>query len=158
MNWEKRSQQATVLQTAVVVISLIIIWYQLRQQVRLTRAANTQAAVAQVMPLNLQLVQNREVNELWLKGNREEQMSDVERDRYLTLMDTFLIFYENLFWQHHNGLLDDNIYNAWDVDFKYFIRQTHLEKEWNRKRDAYHEEFRNHVDDLIKQVQAETKG
>lgn len=160
-DWEKLSHIAAVvtatvavIQVSFVITSLLLIWSQLRQQVKLAKAANTQAAVSQVVPLNLQLVQNPEVDKIWLKGVKDETMDAVEQDRYQTLIDTFLIFYENLYWQHKSGLLDDNIYVAWDNDFKYFIKQTHLEKFWSKKRDAYHPEFAAHVDDLIRQNQA----
>ena len=122
----------------------------------MARAANTQSAVAQSATLNLLLIQNLEAENLWLKGVKGVQMNEVEQDQYEGLLATFLTFYENLYWQHHRGLLDDDIYTAWDNDLKNFVSETHLERYWNKRKNSYHEDFRNHVDDLIRQNQSAT--
>jgi hypothetical protein len=160
-NWEKATVIATVIialttivQSAVIIVSLLLIGYQLRQQVELTKATNSQAAVAQASALDSLFFQNAEVDKLWLKGTQgfEKEIEDkeLEQDRYEVMVDTYLTFYENLYIQHRKGLLDDDVYVVWDKDFQSFVKQSHLEKYWDdEKREVYHPDFRKHVDELI---------
>lgn len=153
--WEKASTIATFLQTGAVVVSLVFIVYQLHQQTKLSRAANVQALVNLVTPLNLK-VTDREMTELWLKGEEgidkvvDAKERDVERERYETLVASYMIFYENVYSQYHKGLLDDDIYKGWDKDLESFIEDHQLEKHWDEWKGSYHKDFSGHVDEIIK--------
>ena len=148
-------QVAKALEPFVVIASVILILLQLRQQTKLTSAANTQSLVELILPLNMEMVKDKELTRLWLKGARgfdggEVTDGEIEADRYDTLIASFLIFHENVYLQHRKGLLDDDIYAAWDNDLDYMVRLQHLDKYWDDgKKSKYHPDFSRHVEDLI---------
>jgi len=120
--WEKASTVATFLELLVVVVSLWFIGYQLQQQqvqldqqVKLSRAANTQTLVDLITPLNLK-VTDRGMAELWVKKDGGiDKVSDVkereiQKEQYWTLIASYMIFYENAYSQFRAGLLDEDIY------------------------------------------------
>lgn len=160
--WEKASTVATFLQLLVVGISLLFIGYQLRQQklqldqqVKLSRAANTQSLVDLVTPLNLKVTE-RGMADVWVKGedginkvsNPVER--EIEKQEYASMIGSYLDFYENAYWQYRNGLLDENIYNGWDKDLADFIEERKMAKHWDEYRDVYNKEFSDHVYEIIK--------
>ncbi len=114
-SWEKASTIANFLEVGAVVFSLIVIMLQLHQQTKLSRAANVQSFVNLITPLNLK-VTDREIAELWIKGEEgidqisDKQLQDVQRERYQTLVASYMTFYENIFSQNQAGLLDPEIY------------------------------------------------
>lgn len=167
--WEKVSTVATVVEVLVVVASLGFIWKQLKLQTeqlqlqtQLTRASNSQSIAGLYLPIGMQLAENPEMSKLWIRGTkgfeRKDAITDeeVERDRYYSLVGMFLIFYENAYLQHEKGLLDDDIYYAWNEDLKGFIKEQHLEKQWEARKSLYHPKFSAHVDALIKAQAAPT--
>jgi Asp-tRNA(Asn)/Glu-tRNA(Gln) amidotransferase A subunit family amidase len=158
--WEKASTIATCIQAVVVVVSLFLIWFQLRQQTKVTRAANTQASVALTSPLNLELAKNPELAKLWLEGAKgfekgvEVKQDELRSTQYEALLAYLLIFHENLYAQHQQGLLDEAISDAWDKDLRDFIEYHHLERHWDEMRDAYQKDFREYVDRIIESQRA----
>ena len=150
---ERASRLATVLQLVVLVLSVILIRNQLEQQAMLTRAANTQALVNLVSPINLQLSQNGEIAELMLRGRKgfakEVQKREVEEDRYTTALASYLIFYENMYAQHQKKLLDYDVYVGWDKDLEAFVDRELLEKYWDGWKDLYQPAFSSRVTELI---------
>jgi len=159
--WQKASTVATFLQLVVVGVSLCFIGSQLRQQklqldqqLKLNRAANTQSLVALVSPLNLR-VTDRTITELWVKGDEGiDKVADardrkIEKEQYETLIASYMTFYENVYSQHRDGLLDEEIYNGWDKDLAGFIEETKMGTRWDKWRDLYRKDFSDHVDQII---------
>lgn len=144
---------ATVLQLLVVVCSAILIYNQLKQQAMLTRAANTQALVNLMSPLNLELARNGELAGLMLRGSKgfgkEVTQEEVDEDRYTTMLASYLIFYENMYSQHEKKLLDDEIYAGWDKDLEAFVDKWSLEKYWDDWKQLYQPSFSEHVTGLV---------
>lgn len=160
--WEKASTVATFLQLLVVGVSLWFIGDQLRQQelqldqqVKLSRAANTQTLVDLVTPLNLR-VTDREMAELWVKGDdgidkvSEVKEREIEKVQYRTLVFSYMVLYENAYSQYRNGLLDKEIYDGWDKDLEGFIEDHKIEKHWDQWQDAYRKDFSDHVYEIIR--------
>jgi hypothetical protein len=146
---------ATWVQTFAVLISLAFIGYQVQQQTKLSRAANVQTSVGLITPLNLKLTEP-DMAQIWRDGSEGFNAAAaagpgaVKSDQYETLLATFLVFYENAFWQHREGLLADAIYDGWDTDLKSFIKDQRVKDYWTSKRRAkYQPEFRAHVDAII---------
>ena len=76
---------AAIVQGIFVIISIGFIWYQLRENTRLTRAANTQRLVEISAPFYLQVIENREVAKLWLPGETEwNTLDEIDKRRYRT--------------------------------------------------------------------------
>jgi hypothetical protein len=168
--WEKLSAMATLVQALVVIVSIVLIKSQLslqtaqlnlqtdqlKAQTRLTQAANLQALSALVIPMNLEEVKDAETVRLLFRGARGfekgEDISgeDIKKEQYRTLLATWLIFYENMFYQHSQKVLADEVYAPWDKDLQNFVIDNNLQKYWPDMKDAYHEDFRNHIDRVIR--------
>jgi uncharacterized protein with von Willebrand factor type A (vWA) domain len=167
--WQKASWMAACVQVVVVGFNLFFISSQLRQQklqlaqqtvqldqqVKLNRAANTQALVNLVTPLNLKVTE-RGMAELWLKGeNGIDQISDVKEraiqmEQYQSLVVSYMVLYENAYSQYRNGLLDKEIYEGWDKDLEGFIEDHEIAKHWDQWQDAYRKDFSDHVFEIIR--------
>ncbi len=152
--WEKASTIAQWFQALAVVISLIFIASQLQQQAKLQSASNVQSLAELMTSLNLRLTEPHQAA-LWEFGVDEINKTADPRERaikeseYLTLLATFLIFYENVYSQYQEGLLKKNIYLGWDRDLELLIRDHPIEKYWDDWKDAYQEDFRKHVDTIV---------
>lgn len=171
--WEKLSVAATLVQAIVVIISISFIKSQLspqtdqlnlqtdqlQQQTDLARATNIQMLTALSLPMNLEEVKNSETVRLLFRGKdgfrKGVDITDLEikKDQYMTLIATWLIFYENIYYQNSKGLIDSEMNAAWDKDLEDFIVRYRLWNSWEDMKASYHESFRNHIDQLIKRNQ-----
>jgi hypothetical protein len=157
MDWQLAASISTVVQGIVVIVSVIFIWLQVRQQTKLAKIANAQSLVGLSSPFNMQLIQDRKMAELWINGAHEHgTYDDVDKYRYGNLLAWWLIFHENVYYQWINGLLDEYLYVAWNNDLKQFISNQHLELRWGQMNRYFQKEFRQHIDTLIEETLATT--
>lgn len=149
---------ATIAQAVFVPVSLLLVWRQLRQQSRLTRAANTQALVELSSPFNLQLIQDRDFARLWMSGAKTfTEMDDVDKYRFRSLLTWWLLLHENVFYQRQKELIDEETYAAWQRDLEVFVRKMNLARHWSFA-EVCQVEFAKHVRDIIERIERDDKG
>ena len=159
--WERLSAVATLVQAIVVVISLILIKCQLQQQTDLAKAANIQELAAAAIPLNMEEVKSPELMRLTLEGQQQFKpeaqptAEQIKKQQYRVFLSTWLIFSENIYYQNERGLIDPDMYVAWDNGLKDFLKQYDVKSSWDESmKNSYHKSFREHVDKLLAQIPA----
>jgi hypothetical protein len=146
---------ATIVQGIFVIVSIGFVLYQLRENTRLTRAANTEKLVELTSPFHLQFVQDRETAKLWVQGAKEwSKMDTIDKHRYYALLAFWLSLHENIYHQKKKGLLDEDTYAAWTKDLKSFIVLQNLEQVWQEwsMRDNFEASFAKYIDQLIDEL------
>lgn len=141
---------AMIIQTVGLLISLAFIVLQLKQQTRQLKAANIHSLTNLIYPLNLKLAEDRELAKLWIRGPAQisGDAEEIDDYRYGRLMANFFTLYENIYEQHRQGLLDGEIYAAWDKDLDSFLtslEKSEIAKYWVARDRAYSEGFRELV-------------
>ncbi|SRR6266446_8698133 len=157
LTWMKTQNAAIAswIQAVAVVVTLVFIAIQIRQQTNLSRAANVQASVGLITPLNLKLTEP-EMAKVWVEGRHgwdqhvAPSEEEIRKEQYENLLVTYLVFYENVFSQNQEGLIDNEIYQGWDKDLEAFIKHQRVKEYWTSERKAkYRPEFRKRVDEII---------
>ena len=96
--------------------------------------------------------------ELWISGTKNyDQMDEVDKYRYMSLLTWWLIHHENIYYQQSKGLLDENIYKGWAIDLEEFVKEQKLWLYWDERKNHYQPEFSNHVSQLIERLKPEMK-
>lgn len=141
---------AIIVQGIFVIVSIGFIWYQLRENTRLTRAANTQKLIELSSPFNLQLIQNREMAELYIRGAKEyDKMDEIDKSRYYDLLTWWLLLHENIYHQRSRKLVSKETYTAWDSDLQHFVSAQNVAQHWDRMKNVFEASFAEHVSQLI---------
>ena len=113
------------------VISIGLVWYQLRENTKLVRTANTQKLVELSAPFNLQLAQNRELAQIWRQGAEHlEDLDEIDRERYFNLLTWWLMMHENIYHQWSKKLIDEDTYVSWTRDLEFFAKRQNLRNYW----------------------------
>jgi len=169
--WDKLSALATLTQAIVVIISISYIktqmdlqteqlklqTQQIQQQTDLARAENIRALAAASISMNFEEVKSSELTRLSLEGTRgfdptiRIAKDEVKKEQYRGLLAAWMIFYENIYYQNSQGLIDPEMYAAWHRDLEDFIEENRLKDSWGAMKESYHESFRNHIDQLLNQ-------
>jgi hypothetical protein len=137
---------AVIIQGIFFVVSIILVWYQLRENTKLVRSANTQKLVELSSPLNLMLAQDRALAELWRKGALDfEGLDDVDRERYFSLLTWLLVLHENIYHQWSKRLIDEDTFISWTRDLEYFAHRQNFDKYWDRINSFFEASFAEHV-------------
>lgn len=91
-----------------VVASLVFVGLQMRQNTRAVRASMSQAHDATYQDLAGRIYASEELTKIWMKGNLSpDQMSDVERARFLLIMAAQFRFWDACFTQFREGQLPE---------------------------------------------------
>ena len=158
--WQIAASVATIVQTIAVIVSLFFIWKQVRQQTlqleqqtKLAKTANAQALFEMASPFNMQVIQERSMAELIFEGHKNyESFDEVNKFRYKGTLTWRLAFQELMYYQNKKDLLDTFIYQAWEDDFKTFIKRRELKSRWAELEQFYNPEFRSYVSETIEKV------
>jgi hypothetical protein len=159
--WEKASTLATCAQALVVLISLWYISEQMQQQTLLAQAANTKSLADTSIQLTYTVAQNENLARLQLKDaegyeeNGDKNFKDeTEGFQFRNFIIAQMIFYENIYYQNKQGLLDKEVFSEWEQDLDAFIEShPYMKVYWSKSRCLYYEELRKHVDKVIDRQQ-----
>jgi len=137
-----------IVQAVLVVISLGFIWYQLRESIRLARAANAQSLTEQALSFNSLLIEHEDVAALWYSyGENFDTPNNMYR--YREMLVQWLILHENIYYQWRRGLLDDEIYNSWLADLKYTVKRHSIAVIAPNLKEFFCGEFGDHMIQLV---------
>ena len=141
---------ALIVQGFLFIVSIGLVWYQLRENTKLVRTANTQKLVELSTPFNLQLAQDRSLTQLWRQATQNfEELDDIDRDRYFSLLTWWLMLHENIYHQWRKKLIEEDTYISWTRDLEYFARRNQLGNHWPVMSSYYESSFADHVTDII---------
>ena len=141
---------AMIVQGFLFVISIGLVWYQLRENTKLVKAANTQKLVELSSPFNLQLAQDRALTELWRQGTRQiDELDEIDRERYFNLLTWWLMLHESIYHQWRKQLIDEDTYRSWTRDLEYFAERQQLGNHWTQLSSYFESSFAEHVTAII---------
>jgi len=133
---------AIIVQGFLFVVSIALVWYQLRENTRLTRTANTQKLVELSSPFNFQLAQDRALTVLWRQATqRFDELDEIDKERYFNLLTWWLMLHENIYHQWREKLIEEDTYISWTRDLEYYARRQHLGNHWTQLSGYFESSF-----------------
>lgn len=91
---------AMIVQGMFFVVSIGLLSYQVRENTRLVKAANTQRVVELFAPFHLSLAQDRALAELWRRGAQHfDELDDIDQVYYLSVLTWWLVLHEDIYHQ-----------------------------------------------------------
>ncbi len=147
---ETSAHVAEIVAAFAVVISLIYVGSEIRQNTEAVQLANHQSPLALGNEWDSWLRDQAFAN-LYIEGSKD--LSALSAAQHLQL-DKFigqgLNIWEFSFYSHRDGLIDDETWEAWDRFFKGEVKAGEVWRRlWRSKRDSFGESFQVHVDDYL---------
>ena len=141
---------AITIQGFLFIVSIGLVWYQLRENTKLVRTANTQKLVELFTPFNLQLAQDRSLSQLWRQATQHfDELDEIDKDRYFNLLTCWLMLHENIYHQWRKKLIEEDTFDSWTRDLEYFARRQQLGNLWPQMSIYYESSFAEHVTAII---------
>jgi hypothetical protein len=149
---------AIIVQGIFFIVSIFLVWYQLRENTNLVRAANTQKLVELSVPFNLRLAQDRALAELWQQATQHfDELDEIDRFRYLNLLTWWLTLHENIYHQWRNKLIDEETFSSWTRDLEYWVKRQQLRSHWPEFNHFFESSFAQHVTAILARQAKETE-
>jgi len=130
-----------------VVVSLVYLAIQVRQNTRAVRASTERAVFAQNMDFDRMLVSDPELNRIWTLGrSKPDQLTEEQSRRFRRMMSMYYRHFEDLYFQHQDALVGDRVFDAWRTIGLELSTQPGAILWWNRYSGVLTEEFRRYVE------------
>lgn len=117
-------QTIAILANLGVLVGILLLVYELNQTRELTRAQTRNELSQGLIAIMLDLADDVETTSLIDRGDRGEELSDIERVRYFNLTVPQLRYHENVYYQYRNGLYDEDEYRAQREGWRNFVFQS----------------------------------
>jgi hypothetical protein len=141
---------AIIVQGIFFVVSILLVWYQLQENTKLVRAANTQKLVELSVPFNLRLAQDRALMELWWQATQHfDELDEIDKARYFNLLTWWLTLHENIYHQWRSKLIDEETFTSWTRDLEYYARTQRLHNHWPQLNGYFESSFAQHVTTIV---------
>lgn len=148
---------AIIVQGLLFIVSIILLWYQLRENTRQVKASNTQKLVELSIPFYLQLAQDRALTELWQHGTQGiDELDEIDRTRYFSLLTWWLMMHENIYHQWRKQLIDEDTFSSWTRDLEFYVQRQQLGNQWTQLNGYFEASFAEHVTAIIARQSRET--
>lgn len=145
------SKYASIVEAAGLMIAVGSISVQWTQENRLARAQHAQAMADQSAGFHFKIIESDTLTELWFGFGRKPDMTPVERMQYKALLQQYLVFHENAYFQFQTGLLDERIYRSLDDDLKTALKKHDLSVLDGPLKSSYAAEFADHMKSLAEE-------
>ena len=125
-----------------VIISIIYLAIQIRQNTEAERTSTYQAVVSDFGALNNTMASNPELSHLYVRATENyHQLCTDEKARVSQLFFQCFHYFENMFYQYQKGYLDEDVWTGWKRLMLTYYAQPGFQTWWEHRRDVYSESF-----------------
>ncbi len=140
----------TLISAVAVLVSLLYVAVQTRQNVRHTRALIQQGRAVQSTENPLRWAESETLADLYMRGNAgDRSLSRVEVMRYTMLIVSLFWYFEDQFHQHEDGLVTDDRFAGTLTTVSVNLRWPGIRVGWRQNRYLYGARFRSFMDDIL---------
>jgi hypothetical protein len=133
-----------------VIVSLIYLAVQIRQNTRSVGAASFQQVVDSLADFTSSLSRDRELIEIVIKGNADfDSLDEVERTRFDFAFISFFRRAENVLVQTEYGTVSADTWAGFRETLKSSLRAPGLRAWWSHRRQRFHPSFQKFMEEQI---------
>ena len=134
-----------------VLISLIYLSLQIRQNTKHSRASIHQARIMRAWEFNMRLAdKSTSLSQTWLAGERADQgMSEKQLLQYLCLCRAVFLAHEDSYRQHRVGLYEEPAYEGSTLVMKNRFSSPGMRAAWRVWRETFGSDYQTLMDDLV---------
>ena len=138
-----------------VVVSLIYLASQIRQNSRLVRASSASTYAQNLASFNTLVVQDPETARIYLEGGADrESLSEIDRRRFDSLMTLMLAGHNQHYEFDRDGLSPADSGHQMDFAMRFLFEQLGARQWWRESGRLFLEGFRSHAEEVIREGEA----
>jgi hypothetical protein len=157
MNWEAAGAIGEIAGAIAVVLTLGYLAVQIRNSTKASMSATRQAISDTIMLPAMNFVQNAEFRRAFnahIDGEEldSDQLLQIESYCYINLR-----MFENIHFQHRNGMLSDSEWAAFRRNLKAFSQVPMMRGNWEKESYVYTEEFKKEMESIFSELDTEPR-
>jgi hypothetical protein len=142
MTLEQFASIGEIISGIAVIISLIYLAIQIRTNTEAERSATYQSIVSDFGALNNTMASTPELSQLFVGAMEDyHQLSSDQKARISQLFFQCFRYFENMFYQHKKGYLDEEVWTGWKRLMLTYYSRPGFQTWWGHRRDVFSEPF-----------------
>lgn len=154
MNWEAVSAIGQVVGAVAVVISLVYLAAQIRDNTRSTRSATRQSIVDSIVSVNLAMAQSDAIARALRSNLDGRPLAPHEALQQLAHCYACMRTWENVHFQYRSGMLSDEDWSGFRQNVKALMQVPAFRDFWEREREVFSQAFRREVTAVLREIPA----
>ena len=125
-----------------VIVSIIYMAYQVRQNTKAVKASTYQAVTATGSSIAQSVAANSDVAHIYRIGSEDlSQLNDDERVQFAALLVHIFRNFESLYFQHEQEILNEYYWTPWEDIITWYFWKPGVQEWWVTRKDTFHKEF-----------------
>ena len=154
MNWDAIGAISELIGAVGVIVSLIYLAAQIRQNTKSLRASAYDSITAHAAELNKLIISNTDVAAIIDEGDQDRSSLSVDnRRRYDAVQRIRFRHYDNLHYQYRHGLLEESRWQPLQKALAYQLQKPGVVSSWGQYGQTLNTEFAEYVESLIQETQ-----
>lgn len=149
MNWAAIGAVSEVVAAVAVVVSLVYLATQIRQATRIARATTRNAIAESAQALSQDIIDNRDMAEIFVKHINGEKLNAVEALRMQGRCYRDMRHWENIYYQVREGLLTAEEWAGFRTNLATLFTIEAYRDYWKHEAELYSDAFREQIDSII---------
>jgi len=153
------AQIAEIVSAFAIVLSLIFVGFQLKDNARATRSATANATVASISAWYAGNGQNEQASALLMNGiENPDSLSREQWFQFAYNMHAVLLNFQNSYYLVEEGTLDQDVRDSLTAAMSAVKDQPGFLRVWGQRRDIFFPDFQAYVDAIIASGEIKSKG
>jgi hypothetical protein len=147
MNWTAIGAIGEILGAAGVIITLVYLARQVRQNTRATKLSTAQSIATAARDWNRPLLLDPELAWTFQVGTEDPtQLDEKEQARFIELCFSLFRMFEDAHYQYHSGALDPSVWKGYEKLYAAYARAPGFQAYWEKRKQTFREEFQEFID------------
>jgi hypothetical protein len=113
MNWDAVGATGDIVGALAVVVSLVYVAIQIRQNTKATRQQSYHDLITRRSQVFFgKVAESRDVSKLWVAGGSGEALDEIDSQRFVSLMIDLMSHFQDVYLQHQSGVIEDHVWLA----------------------------------------------
>jgi len=152
MKLKRYAQLAEIIGSLAVIVGLIFVGLELRQNTITQRVTATQTLVVDYENAVDLLAKDTESACIYVRGsNGLDNLTGIEQYRFFVMWFHVLRAAEQLHYYSLEGMVDQRIWRGFQRQLDEVVRYPGVQQYWERRRDWYSDEFQAFIDQVVEQ-------
>jgi hypothetical protein len=152
MNWEAIGAIGELIGAVAVVITLVYLAVQIRQNTMVSRAATRQKVAQMAMAAGSDVAINGDLAELLVRDLEGKEITPAQRLRLFARLYVALRHWENIHYQHLIGMLSKDEWRGFRLNLKALFEWKTTQTYWKNERSFYSSAFQDEITTIQKEV------
>ena len=132
-----------------VVVTLLYLAAQIRQNTRPSRTESYQAVATSMSELTFQLWMNPEASRIFQQGSFDiDMLPQTERSQFSGLLSAMVRSLENIHYQYRTGAIDRALWAGWEFRLRSIASAPGFQVWWAEQKNAYSSDFQHLIDEM----------